>query len=48
MYKARYVPVGADQVPHFELTREVARRFNNTWSPVFPETEAKIWEKVKT
>jgi len=28
MYKPRYVPVGEDQVPHVELTREVARRFN--------------------
>ena len=28
MYKANYVPVGEDQVPHVELTREVARRFN--------------------
>jgi hypothetical protein len=36
MYKARFVPVGADQVPHIELTREVARRFNNTWSPGLP------------
>jgi tryptophanyl-tRNA synthetase len=29
MYKPRYVPVGEDQVPHVELTREVARRFNS-------------------
>ena len=42
MYKARWVPVGADQVPHVELTREVARRFNNTWTPVFPEPDAKL------
>src|SRR3989441_10140270 len=28
MYKANFVPVGEDQVPHVELTREVARRFN--------------------
>ena len=47
MYKARFVPVGADQVPHIELTREVARRFNNTWSPVFPEPEAKLTEIPK-
>ena len=47
MYKARYVPVGADQVPHIELTREVARRFNNTWGPVFPEPEAKLTEIPK-
>jgi tryptophanyl-tRNA synthetase len=42
MYKPRWVPVGADQVPHIELTREVARRFNNTWAPVFPEPDAKL------
>ena len=42
MYKPRWVPVGADQVPHIELTREVARRFNNTWGPVFPEPGAKL------
>jgi tryptophanyl-tRNA synthetase len=42
MYKARWVPVGADQVPHIELTREVARRFNNTWGPIFPEPDAKL------
>jgi tryptophanyl-tRNA synthetase len=42
MYKARWVPVGADQVPHIELTREVARRFNNAWAPVFPEPDAKL------
>ena len=44
MYKARWVPVGIDQVPHVELTREVARRFNNTWGPVFPEPDAKLTE----
>ena len=42
MYKPRWVPVGVDQVPHVELTREVARRFNNTWQPVFPEPDAKL------
>jgi tryptophanyl-tRNA synthetase len=47
MYKARWVPVGADQVPHIELTREVARRFNNTWGSVFPEPEAKLTEIPK-
>ena len=31
MYKAHFVPVGEDQVPHVELTREVARRFNSFW-----------------
>jgi len=40
MYKAQGVPVGIDQVPHVEITREIARRFNHIFSPVFPEPEA--------
>jgi tryptophanyl-tRNA synthetase len=45
MYKARWVPVGIDQVPHVELTREVARRFNHAFaSEVFPEPQAKLTE----
>lgn len=40
MYKAEYVPVGEDQVPHVELTREIARRFNSFFRPVFPEPQA--------
>ena len=47
MYKAHWVPVGADQVPHIELTREVARRFNNTWKAVFPEPQAKLTQIPK-
>ncbi|MBI1846239.1 MAG: tryptophan--tRNA ligase [Candidatus Rokubacteria bacterium] len=47
MYKAQWVPVGADQVPHVELTREVARRFNNEFGPVFPEPQAKLTEIPK-
>src|SRR3990170_327758 len=31
IYRARYVPVGEDQIPHIELTREVARRFNHLY-----------------
>lgn len=38
--RAHLVPVGADQLPHLELTREVARRFNRDFKPVFPEPEA--------
>jgi tryptophanyl-tRNA synthetase len=37
IYKADAVPVGEDQVPHIELTREIARRFNHLYRPVFPE-----------
>ncbi len=40
MYKANGVPVGIDQVPHVELTREIARRFNHLYRPVFPEPDA--------
>ena len=40
--KAHLVPVGEDQLPHIELSREVARRFNSTYGQVFPEPEAKI------
>ena len=47
MYKAQWVPVGIDKVPHVELTREVARRFNNTWKPIFPEPGAKLTEIPK-
>src|SRR5258705_156422 len=46
MYKPQWVPVGIDQVPHVELTSEGARRFNNTWKPVFPEPGAKA-ERVR-
>ena len=40
MYKAHYVPVGKDQAAHVELTREIARRFNNFFGEIFPEPEA--------
>jgi tryptophanyl-tRNA synthetase len=40
MYKANYVPVGKDQAAHIEITREIARRFNNFYGDVFPEPEA--------
>jgi tryptophanyl-tRNA synthetase len=47
IYKADYVPVGEDQLPHLELTREIARRFNFLYGEVFPEpqpllTKAKV------
>lgn len=40
IYKADAVPVGEDQVPHVELTREIGRRFNHLYRPVFPEPAA--------
>ena len=39
-YKSDTVPVGEDQLPHIELTREVARRFNQLYGETFPEPEA--------
>ncbi|MCE5195273.1 MAG: tryptophan--tRNA ligase [Nitrospiraceae bacterium] len=40
IYRAKYVPVGVDQVPHLEISREIARRFNYIYKEVFPEPEA--------
>jgi tryptophanyl-tRNA synthetase len=42
MPRAHLVPVGEDQLPHIELTREVARRFNRDFKPVFPEPDALV------
>jgi tryptophanyl-tRNA synthetase len=47
LYKANYVPVGIDQVPHIELTRDIARRSNNMFGEVFPMPEAKLTEIPK-
>jgi len=37
IYQADFIPVGEDQLPHIELTREIARRFNYLYKNVFPE-----------
>ena len=42
LYKADLVPVGADQLPHLEICREIARRFNSLYRPVFPEPKAQL------
>ena len=47
MYKAHKVPVGVDQVPHLELTREVARRFNFLYKEIFPPPEPILTEVPK-
>lgn len=39
LYKGEFVPVGEDQVPHVEISREIARKFNNQYGEVFPEPE---------
>ena len=44
LFKADTVPVGIDQVPHVELSREIVRRFNNLYGHVFPEPQAKLTE----
>ncbi len=47
LYKATRVPVGHDQLPHLEITREIARRFNHLYGAVFPEPEALLTETPK-
>ncbi|MEW6187270.1 MAG: tryptophan--tRNA ligase [Thermodesulfobacteriota bacterium] len=47
MYKAHAVPVGIDQAPHVELTREIARRFNFLYEEVFPVPEVLLTETPK-
>jgi tryptophanyl-tRNA synthetase len=47
MYKANGVPVGIDQAPHVELTREIARRFNHFYGDIFPVPETILTETSK-
>mgnify|MGYP000141374017 CR=1 FL=1 len=47
MYKANGVPVGIDQAPHVELTREIARRFNYFYGNVFPIPQTILTETPK-
>jgi tryptophanyl-tRNA synthetase len=47
MYKAQRVPVGVDQVPHIEISREIARRFNNMYREIFPEPQPLLTEIPK-
>ncbi len=42
LYKATVVPVGEDQVQHLELAREIARRFNHRFGPIFPEPAVRL------
>ena len=44
MYKASLVPVGRDQAPHLELSREIMRAFNNRYGYTFPEPQAVFTE----
>ncbi|MBI4357695.1 MAG: tryptophan--tRNA ligase [Candidatus Omnitrophica bacterium] len=47
LYKADAVPVGEDQLPHLELAREIARRFNHLYKKVFKEAEAILTKTPK-
>ena len=47
IYKATAVPVGIDQAPHIELAREIARRFNALFGPIFPEPQTLMTEVPK-
>jgi len=47
LYRPKWVPVGQDQLPHMELTREIARRFNFLYGTVFPEPLAKLTPAAK-
>ena len=47
MYRPKWVPVGQDQLPHLELTREIARRFNSLYDGYFPEPEARLTPAAK-
>ncbi len=47
IYKATKVPVGEDQLPHLELCREIARRFNYFYGNTFPEPQSLITEAAR-
>lgn len=47
MYKPGFVPVGQDQLPHLELTREIARRANSLYGNFFPEPQALLTPDAK-
>ena len=44
IYKAHYVPVGKDQLPHLEISREIVRRFNGLYGELFVEPQAMLTE----
>jgi tryptophanyl-tRNA synthetase len=47
LYKGQKVPVGVDQLPHIELTREITRRFNYLYKDIFQVPEALLTEVPK-
>lgn len=46
IYKAEFVPVGDDQIPHIELTREIAREFNKRFGKTFPEPKEIVRPRI--
>lgn len=48
IHNADLVPVGKDQKQHLEITREIARKFNNTYGETFKEPQEYIIESVET
>ncbi|MEI7904697.1 MAG: tryptophan--tRNA ligase, partial [Candidatus Firestonebacteria bacterium] len=47
IYKASVVPIGQDQLPHLEISREICRRFNNFYGNIFPEPQHLFTEAPK-
>lgn len=47
LYKADVVPVGEDQLQHIELTRKIARKFNNRFGMIFPEPQPYLTKPVR-
>ncbi len=47
MYLPKFVPVGQDQLPHLEMTREIGRRFNHLYGEIFVDVEAKLTPAAK-
>jgi tryptophanyl-tRNA synthetase len=48
IYKANAVPVGEDQAPHVEISREIVRRFNNLYGELFPEPQTLLTPTPRT
>ena len=46
-HRPQWVPVGQDQLPHMELTREIVRRFNYLYGEIFPEPQARLTPAAK-
>jgi len=47
IYRANFVPIGQDQIPHLELTRELAKKFNSLFKEIFPIPEPLLTEFPK-